>query len=440
MRPEPSTPSRTPSPAAGACHAASARRPTTRWLPTLVSLLIAAPLAAVPPTAGLQTLTEIPEDLLLDVSIQLLSPNLPPGLEDWEMREVEEIYPDVRRAEARYIPVQLMQTLQSSGQWGAVRVVPVGAGAADVRIGGVIEESTGSKLALYIHVVDSSGEKWLSDRYKLDADLGAYQEDEEAAAIYGDPFGELYHRIARDLVAAREKLDEEEIRELRRITELRFAADLAPQSFDGYLEQDRKGRYEVVRLPAEGDPMLERVREIRQRDYLLIDTLSEHYAGFHARMEEPYDSWRKFAYLEEEARREIRRKARKRKLLGALSILGGVLVDADNRVEAAARDAAIFGGVAVLQSGIAKGREAKIHEEALQELASSFDAEVEPILVDVEGQTLKLTGSVETQFKTWRRLLRDLFLEETGMPVDPDTGEPVTVELPADAVAAPEPR
>ena len=435
-----STPDSKPDTAAGARHATGTTRvSTTVGVSTLVSLLIAAPLAAGSPGPGLHTLTEIPEDLLLDVSLQLLDPNLPTRLEDWELRE-EGIYPDVRRAEARYIPVQLMQTLQASGQWGAVRVVPAGIRAADVRLAGVIEESSASKLVLHLHVTDSSGRRWFHDKYKLEADAGAYQDDEEAAAFHGDPFLDLYHQIARDLVAARQKLDEDEVRELRRITELRFAEDLAPEAFDGYLEQDRKGRYELVRLPAEDDPMLERVRQIRQRDYLFIDTLSEHYTSFHARMEDPYDSWRRFAYLEEEARRKIRRKARKRKILGALSILGGVLVDADSRVEAAARDAAIVGGVAVLQSGIAKGKEARIHEEALKELASSFDAEVEPMLVQVEGQTLKLTGSVETQFKTWRRLLRDLFREETGLPIDPDTGEPVTLELPASLETATEPR
>ena len=30
----------------------------------------------------------------------------------------------VRKSEARYIPIHLRNTLQSTGQWGAVRVVP----------------------------------------------------------------------------------------------------------------------------------------------------------------------------------------------------------------------------------------------------------------------------------------------------------------------------
>jgi len=376
---------------------------------------------------AVQTLEEIPEELLLDVAIQIFDPGLPPGLEDWEIRS-EDLFPDVRRAEARYIPVKLMQVLQATGQWGAVRVVPTGSGTADLRLAGRIEESTGSTLVVRIHVQDSSGRFWYSERYKADADPGAYQDEDEVSRIRDDPFIHLYHEIANDLLARRRKLDPEEIADLRRISELRFAADLAPDAFADYLDVDRKGRYELVRLPAEGDPMLERVRNVRDRDYLFIDTVTEHFATFQAHMDQPYDSWRRYAYQEEEARREIRRKARKRKILGALGILGGVLIDPGGRVGSAAQDAAIIGGVMAVQSGIAKSKEARIHEEALKELAQSFDAEVEPMLLEVEGQTLKLTGSVETQFRTWREILRTIFLEETGFPVDPDTGEPLTAE------------
>jgi hypothetical protein len=61
-----------------------------------------------------------------------------------------------------------------------------------------------------------------------------------------------------------------------------------------------------------------------------------------------------------------------------------------------------------------------MHREGLRELAASFDSEVAPILIDVEGEVLRLTGSVETQYGTWRQLLRQIFSAETGIPVDPN--------------------
>ena len=46
-----------------------------------------------------------------------------------------------------------------------------------------------------------------------------------------------------------------------------------------------------------------------------------------------------------------------------------------------------------------------------------------PVLIEVEGRTVKLEGSAETQFGEWRRLLREIFAAETGFPLDPDTGQ-----------------
>jgi hypothetical protein len=61
-----------------------------------------------------------------------------------------------------------------------------------------------------------------------------------------------------------------------------------------------------------------------------------------------------------------------------------------------------------------------MHLQALQELGASLDSEVAPLLIDVEGEVMRLTGSVETQYATWRNLLRDIFATETGLPVDPN--------------------
>jgi hypothetical protein len=159
---------------------------------------------------------------------------------------------------------------------------------------------------------------------------------------------------------------------------------------------------------------------------MFVDTLNEYYAEFYLRMSEPYDSWRAYSYEEQIALREIRRKARTQKILAGLMILGAAVADTSSSVGRAARDAAVIGGAITLQSGIEKGKEAKIHKEALKELAASFDAEIEPLLVEVEGQTLRLEGSVETQYAEWRRLLAEIFAAETGLPVSPDDAGQVT--------------
>jgi hypothetical protein len=51
----------------------------------------------------------------------------------------------------------------------------------------------------------------------------------------------------------------------------------------------------------------------------------------------------------------------------------------------------------------------------LKELGSSFDSEAEPLIVEIEGQTRRLTGNVEEKYREWRRLLREIYASETGL-------------------------
>ena len=390
----------------------------------LLSLLATAVAAeTVLPTEAIQATHEIPEDSLLDVGIQILNPGLPPG--DSYALEETGIFEDIRNSESRYIPVCLMDTLQATGHWGAVRVVPTGTDSVDLVVAGQIIESTGRKLVLQIQGKDASGRLWLDRRYKQIAEPRAYHDED----LDREPFQDTFNQIANDLLAARQKFTAEELRGVRTITELKFAADLAPTAFAGYLVVDRKGRLTPAKLPAEGDPMMARVAQIRERDHLFIDTLTEYYANFQAQMSEPYENWRKFSFEEEVAARKLKRTARAQKVLGALGILGGLLMDGDSSEKRAVREIGMIGGTMAIRAGINKTQEVKLHLEAMRELASSFDSEVAPLLIEVEGQTMRLSGSVESQYVNWRQLMRDFFITETGLPVDPDTG----LQLAADA-------
>ena len=97
----------------------------------------------------------IPEDQLLDVGIAIFDPNLD------EYDEDERIYPEVRKAESRYMPNLLSQAMQESGAWGAVRVVPDPERISDLSVRGKIIHSDGESLELHILAEDSRGYEWL---------------------------------------------------------------------------------------------------------------------------------------------------------------------------------------------------------------------------------------------------------------------------------------
>lgn len=374
--------------------------------------------SAVSTVTLIQAVDEVPEESLLDVTIEVFDPGLlDPGVPAAEAEKAG-VFEEVRRAEARFIPYQLKQTLQSTGNWGAVRVMPDGTSSAELTVSGGIVKSTGKDLVVEIQVRDATGQVWLEKRYKQEADVLAYSPEQVQKK---DPFHALYSTIANDMLVERQKRKQSELMNLRNIADLRFAADLAPVAFEDYLSLDRKERYQLEHLPAEDDSMMLRIAEIRERDYTFIDTLNEYYATFSTSMEEPYDNWRSFSYEEQLALEKLRRQARMQKIVGALAIFGAVVAPSGGgSAGRVARDVAVIGGVAAIQSGMAKSQEAKIHVEALRELGGSLEVEVTPLVVEIEGETLRLSGTVEGQFAEWREMLRKIYSEETGLPADPN--------------------
>jgi hypothetical protein len=373
-------------------------------------------------TQAIQAAQEIPQEELLDVGITIFDPGLPPEGQPLP----DDVFPELRKAESRYQAIQLMDTMQSTGQWGAVRVLPEGHGTTDLRVTGSILVSTGLKMALDIRAVDARGREWLDRRYRMQADERVYLSSEVPNS---DPFQSLYNEISNDILAARNKLRAGELQEIRQVSRLRYAANLSPEPFEDYLTTDKKGRVKIERLPAHGDPMMARVDTIRASENLFIDTLDQNFAAFFAKMEAPYASWRKYTFEEEKAYKALKRKALTQQILGGLAILGAALADPGSPVASVARDAAMIGGMAAIHAGIATSKEAKIHAEAIRELAASVETELEPIVVEVRGQTLRLSGSAATQYQEWQRLMREIWITETGLPVDPNERSPTTIQI-----------
>jgi hypothetical protein len=375
----------------------------------------------LPVLQATQATTEIPEEQLLDIGVHIFNPGVPKRVEeDPELADKTRIYPEIRYAEARYFAMQLRDTLEGTGHWGAARVVPTTVNSFDVTVDGLIVESNGAVLKVNVTVRDATGRTWYADReYEGRADTRAYKDGYNAGR---DPFENVYVAIANDLLAARNARKPEDLANIRRVSELRFAADFAPVAFSQYLEKNKKtGEYRVLRLPAEDDVLVKRIGQIRERDYGMIDTVSENYAAFSERLEEPYLSWRRYIYDEITAEEKLKAQARNRMLLGAAAVVAAVAVpDSCNtsdcaRVADAARYGAMAGGVAAVISGYRKREEAKIHTESIKEISGSFQSEAAPLVVDVEGRTLRLTGTAEEQYAEWRRLLHELYREETGL-------------------------
>ena len=357
--------------------------------------------------------TLAPEAELLDVGVVILDPGISP------VEDEEQVYPEVRRAEATFMATELAEVLTEQGGWGAVRVVPDDRQFSDLLVRGTILRSDGEALELKILVSDARGTQWLDKRYQGITSRYAY---EQGTRVKQDPFLAVYRLIANDMLAVFNQIPSEERITIRQVAEMRFARDFANGAFGDYLEEDESGHISLRRLPAEDDPMLNRIRGLRQRHYVFVDTLQGHYTGFAEDMYTPYQEWRKASYEETIALRELQAESQREMIAGGAAIIAGVLAQTSgSRATRSAGAVGVIGGGALLKSGLEKRAESNIHSLALEELGQSLDAEITPRVIELEDRTVRLTGSVEDQYDQWRELLADIYAAELAA-LEPPAG------------------
>jgi len=310
--------------------------------------------------------------------------------------------------------VHLRDTLQKSGHWGSVLVTPDESLVADLQITAEILHSDGDRVHLEVYAVDAAGNVWLEDDYEMSTAAGAYNRQRYPDQ---DPYQDVFDTIANDLAEVQADLSAREAENLRAISALRFAGDISPEAYGDYLEADRNGAYSLNRLPAEDDPQFERTQRVREREYLFIETLNEHYEGFYQSADESYNGWREFAREESIAIRELQRSSRWRTTLGIATVVASVLYGANGDGDFTSRmlrDAMMYTGMDLIKTATVRREEKRLHTESLEELSVSFDEEVKPMVVDIQGTQYRLTGTADAQYAEWRDLLLELYTGETG--------------------------
>ena len=366
---------------------------------------------------------QISEAMLLDVGIM----NFAPGVPEKNNIEKTRIYPEVRMAEARYIPYHLKTTLQGTGFWGAVRVIPSQYAFTDVMLSGEIEDSDGEFVTIRVKAADALGHEWFERSYTMQTGISSYAEYRDRSQ---DPYQKVFNDFANDLRAHALTLTPREITRIRQASELKFFADMAPNAYEDHLANDESGVVSIVRLPAENDPMVDRLRQIRERDRLVVDTLNEHYANFYYGIALPYEGWRQRTREQSISYRQVRRSAAMRALIGAAVIAGAVQFDPGSssysryRAQSIAQSVAINKGFNTIMNALRQRSAANIHREEIKELSESFVAEAAPMVLQVQGETMRLTGTAEAQYESWRKLLREIYEAETGFSDAIEVGNP----------------
>jgi len=291
----------------------------------------------------------------------------------------------LKSSESSYLPVLLQKTLVESAHWGAVRVLPETDPTAEILVTAEILDSTALELSLKIQIKDSRGVVWVDQIY---SDLATEKDYQFNQGILAEPFQDLYNEIANDMSAMQNSLSEREVSNILDIATLNYAIALSPRSFSQHLETNKKGIAELSRLPASNDPMYTRVRNIRDSEYLFIDTMHEKFAEFFNRMQRVYPYWRKYSY--------------------ELDVYNARLKQTGSKHSRKAN-----GKWQAFEDVYKTYKEYKLNEDELNELGDSFESEITPTVTGLEGNVIELSGSLATQYEEWRNILQEIYAVET---------------------------
>lgn len=349
--------------------------------------------------------TQVAFDTLLDVGITVFEPDV----EDIPDEALDFI--GVREAESIWVADRLKATLDSTGAWGYVRVIPDDQVITDLHIDGRVLQSDGETSRFAVVVYDSSNRVWVDKVYQQVISHYAYSAERQES----EPFQGIYNQIANDLLALMNEIEPADRKKLRKVTDMRFAALFSPEAFSEYLVLDENDYYQLDRLPADNDPMLVRVNSIRLRDQMFVDVLQDYYRGFVSKMEQPYDAWREQSFTETTIIRQLDSAASARKLGGWLAIAAGIGAQfSDDYLVRLAGTSAVYGGVENIRAGYLAQDEAMLHIQTLSELGESLEYELEPSVIELQDRTVTLAGTTRDQYAEWQEILREIYIRETG--------------------------
>jgi len=369
------------------------------------------------------------EALLLDVGIVEFEAGIPKN----NNPEKTGIYEDIRGAETKYLPYHLKTTLQETGHWGAVRVIPSEEVFTDLIIKGQIEKSDGEYIEIKFSVSDASNQSWFSRSYEAQTGLTSYSKRRDRRR---DPYQKVFNDFANDLQLHAELMSSRQLKQIRQISELKFFQDMSPAAYNEYLGIADDGTINILRLPAKSDPSVDRMRQIRERDRLVVDTLNEHYANFYYGISIPYLNWRKTSRAENVKFRQVKQSAKIQALVGVAVLAGSTQINTNSssrntrNITQAIQYQGISRGVNSIFSALSRNRDAGLHMDAIAELSESFGNEAAPMVINVEGKERRLIGNAEAQFESWRKLLRQIYEAETGFSQPLEVGAPARAPEP----------
>ena len=353
----------------------SSPRESTSGLPVYENPAVANASAWPAPVAKATLQTEL-KPLPLEVGVVVFEE----GIRNPDARDARD---KLRSVETRLAATYLRDVLTESGQWGAVRVLPAASHFAALTLSGAIVHSDGRHFVVDIKAIDATNRVWLDARFHSQVTANDYLD------VTTEPFRALFVSIANRLRVSADNLAPTDMARLMNVADLRYAKELAPDAFASYLTEDN-GYLKPNRLPADSDPMMARIARIRNQEALFIDTVDEQYVDLGSELGPTYRLWRRSSLEQADYLEEYTERASGRELM------------------------ARQGTFAAMQHVYSAYRSVRIQEQDLFELATGFDNETAPTVLQMGENVVRLGGTLDEQYAQWRRILGQLIAIEQG--------------------------
>ncbi|MEJ2128804.1 MAG: hypothetical protein P8X81_08140 [Woeseiaceae bacterium] len=225
-----------------------------------------------------------------------------------------------------------------------------------------------------LRAVDSRGHVWVDNSYSTD-----------------ESYENLFAGFIADMHAALDGFDRPTLRGIAGLSAMRYAAALSPDAFGDYFEALPDGTYKLLRLPADGDPMMARIERIRSVEYVMTDAIDQEYRELYEEVDRVYEIWRKYRrwyteFTTEEARR--------------------------NELSEPNFDSGSYESIRHLYDNYRMDRLAAQEQD---KWIVGFNNEMAPFIADMEQRIAEMNGWVEDGYDQWARILGELFEIESGL-------------------------
>ena len=374
------------------------------------------------------------DTVFLDVAVPTFAPGFPliGGTNEIDYEELDEegIWPQLRRTEAKLFAVETKKALESTRAFSSVRVVPDANTTADIFVLGEILESDSENVEAEFIVLDATGELLGRKTFSHTVSENFFRDQQNAGL---NPYKPLFDDARNYVLSLIWKLSNEERQAIKDTALMRFASYYNPEAYGQYISSEVKRKsgqsymkFNLEGLPADDDPMLERIKNLRLQEMLFVDRLQDNYDTFYYETEDAYSQWQSETLPEIIAYREARNSRNLKAGLGiGLAVLAGILSAKSGRssssttrgVNSAGAVLAGVGSIAAITDAFRSNDEMKVQNAIIDEQGEAVDLTLSPTEMKFEEDIVELEGTASEQYAQWKQYLRDIYNQEST----PDT-------------------